>query len=635
MAIVTGKEYSFLDSLEDLKDKIIVVPEYYTSYNFIVKNYPEIKLLKTQTIEEALLLVESGKADAFVGHLATSLYALSSLNLRDLKISGTTSFIFEHRYLIQDKHPELVSIINKAFKSISEHEKNTINSNWIRTKIEKKIDESIIWKMLLFMLIVISLFIWRQRTLKSHNKELKKLKERMDLAIDGNKDVIWDWNLLTNGLYVSPRWKDVVGYGEDEVPYQMKIWRKLVHPDDLRDVLSDISENIKGKTQYLDNVHRLKHSSGDWIWIRIRGKTHYDSDGQAIRMTGTLTDVSQEREKQLQYNQLAQMVEQTHDSVIATDLEGIVTNWNKGSEILLEYSAKEMIGEHVRSIYPSEDYEKLLDNIKILQREEEHHVVVRLVKKSGTIIFADLSLSLLKDEDGTAYGMVGYSQDITERKKAEDILHEQKNMLDYQAHHDALTGLPNRTLFMDRLHQGIEKAKRNKIELALFFIDLDRFKQINDSLGHDVGDRVLNIITKRLSSVIRQEDTLARLGGDEFTIIMENLKNSQDASILADKILRVLEEVMLVDGHSLYISCSIGVSVYPKDESDALNLLKDADAAMYRAKDEGRNNYQFYSAEMTELAFERVVMEASLRQAIKNESLLSIIKPKWMLVQIP
>ncbi len=619
MAIVTGQEYSFLDSLKDFKDKTIAVPKYYTSYNFIIKNYPEIKLLETKNIEEALLLVESGKADAFVGHLATSLYALSDLNLRDLKVSGTTSFMFEHRYLIQDSNPELVSIINKALKSISEYEKNSINSHWINTKIEQRIDKSLIWKISLFMLLVILFFVWRQRTLNSYNKELKKLKERMELAIDANKDVIWDWNFSDNSLYVSPRWKEVVGYGEDKVPYEIKEWRRLIHPDDRRDVLNDVANNIKGKTQYLDNTHRLKHANGTWIWIRIRGKTHYSIDGKALRMTGTHTDVTKEREQQLKYNQLAQMVEQTHDSVIATDLEGNITNWNRGSEILLGYGADEMLGKHITKIYLREDYGKLLENIEILQKKEEYHTTVRLVKKSGAIIFADLSLSLLKDEDANAYGMVGYSQDITERKKAEDILYEQKNMLDYQAHHDALTGLPNRTLFMDRLHQGIEKAKRNKTELALFFIDLDRFKQINDSLGHDVGDKVLNIITKRLNDVMRQEDTLARLGGDEFTIIMENLKNSQDASILAGKILKALEEAMLIDGNSLYISCSIGISVYPKDESDALNLLKDADAAMYRAKDEGRNNYQFYSTEMTELAFERVVMEASLRQAIKNE----------------
>ena len=427
MAIVTGKEYSFLDSLKDLKDKTIAVPKYYTSYNFIVKNYPEIKLLETQSIEEALLLVESGEADAFVGHLATSLYALSDLNLRNLKVSGTTSFMFEHRYLIQDSYPELVSIINKAFKSISEHEKNSINSHWINTKIEQRIDKSLIWKISLFILMVILFFVWRQRTLNSHNKELKKLKERMELAIDGNKDVIWDWNFSDNSLYVSPRWKEIVGYGESEIPYEMKEWRKLIHPDDRRDILSDINDNIKGKTQYIDNTHRLKHANGTWVWIRTRGRTHYDKDGKALRMTGTHTDVTQEREQQLKYNQLAQMVEQTHDSVIATDLEGIITHWNKGSEILLGYSADEMLGEHITTIYLKEDFEALVENIKILQKRGEQHTSARLVKKSGAIIFADLSLSLLRDEEGNAYGMVGYSQDITKRKKAEDVLREQKN----------------------------------------------------------------------------------------------------------------------------------------------------------------------------------------------------------------
>ncbi len=499
MAIVTGKDYSFLDSLDDLKGKTIAVPRCYTSYNFMRKNYPKMKLLETQSIDEALLLVASGEADAFVGHLAASLYALSALNLRDLKVSGTTSFLFEHRYLIQPENPELLSIVNKAFASISTEEKNAINSRWMSIKIEQGISQSLVWKFILFVGIIFLALFFRQRTLKKHNEEL---------------------------------------------------------------------------------------------------------------------------------NRLAQMIEQTHDCVIATDLEGAVTHFNRGSQILLDYSNKEMIGKHIKTLYLEEDYDFMDENIKILKKEGKYDTAVRLMKKSGDVIFADLSLSLLKDEFGNAYGVVGFAQDITERKKAEEILLEQKDKLDYQVHHDALTGLPNRMLFMDRLHQGIEKAKRNKRELALFFIDLDRFKQINDSLGHEVGDRVLITSAKRLLSVMRKEDTLARLGGDEFTIIMEDLKNSQDASRLAEKILKVLEEAMLIDGHSLYISSSIGISVFPKDESDALNLLKDADAAMYRAKDEGRNNYQFYSSEMTELAFERVVMETSLRQAIKNEEFVVCYQPQ-------
>jgi len=195
----------------------------------------------------------------------------------------------------------------------------------------------------------------------------------------------------------------------------------------------------------------------------------------------------------------------------------------------------------------------------------------------------------------------------------------QKEVLYVQAHHDSLTGLPNRILFNDRLEHGIEQAKRHKTKIALFFIDLDHFKRINDSLGHPIGDRVLIAVAERLKAKIRKEDTLARLGGDEFTIIMEDLREIQDVSLLAQKILNVLMQPIHIEGHTLYISCSIGISLYPKDDTDTHNLIKYADAAMYKAKEEGRNNFQFYSSEMTALALKRVVMEANLRQALEKE----------------
>jgi len=235
------------------------------------------------------------------------------------------------------------------------------------------------------------------------------------------------------------------------------------------------------------------------------------------------------------------------------------------------------------------------------------------------VVYVSLSLSLLKDEQGNPINMVAYAQDITLRKEAEVQLEKQKDILQHQAHHDALTGLPNRFLFSDRLEQSIEKAKRHNSVVALFFIDLDHFKEINDSLGHEVGDKVLQEATLRLQTSIRDEDTLARLGGDEFTVLLEDLKQGQNASNIAKKILENLEKPIYIDEHELYISSSIGISLYPDDGVTAQDLLKFADSAMYKAKDEGRNNYQFYSSEMTELAFERVVMETGIRSAIQNE----------------
>lgn len=202
--------------------------------------------------------------------------------------------------------------------------------------------------------------------------------------------------------------------------------------------------------------------------------------------------------------------------------------------------------------------------------------------------------------------------EIANRKKIE-------KKLDHQAHHDSLTGLPNRVLLNQNLEYAIIEAKRKKHKVALLFIDLDHFKEINDSLGHDIGDMVLKSITSKLHETIREIDMVSRLGGDEFTVILNDLSQAQDASLIAEKLLIALSEIIQMEGHTLNVSSSIGISIYPDDGEDAQSLLKYADSAMYKAKNEGRNNYQYYSSDMTELAFERVVMQTALKEGIKNE----------------
>jgi diguanylate cyclase (GGDEF)-like protein len=204
-----------------------------------------------------------------------------------------------------------------------------------------------------------------------------------------------------------------------------------------------------------------------------------------------------------------------------------------------------------------------------------------------------------------------YTQELEAKialKTAE--IEQQKKTLYYQAHHDGLTSLPNRTYLKKRLEIGIKRAQREQTKLALFFIDLDRFKQINDSLGHDIGDKVLMITAERLKAKIRENDTLARLGGDEFVIIQEQYKTLEDVSTLAKKILDVSTQPMHLDGQTLSLSCSIGISLYPKDAPTGKELLKYADTAMYKAKEEGRNTYQFYHTEMTASAFKKIMLKS-------------------------
>lgn len=249
--------------------------------------------------------------------------------------------------------------------------------------------------------------------------------------------------------------------------------------------------------------------------------------------------------------------------------------------------------------------------------------LVNQQKNSKLLSKTNLELSKKKNE---LEELNSNLEDLVEKKTAK--LLKQKSMLKYQAHHDALTSLPNRTLFQDRLEQSIKKAKRNKSKVGLLFIDLDNFKEINDSLGHDVGDKILKIVTKRLNTSKRSSDTLARLGGDEFMITVEELHHTQDLSSIANKVLQSLSQPMDVDDHTLYVTSSIGISIYPDDDVLPLNLLKYADSAMYKAKAEGRNNFQYYNSKLTELAFERVVMETNLRSAIKNNEFVVFYQPQ-------
>ena len=300
---------------------------------------------------------------------------------------------------------------------------------------------------------------------------------------------------------------------------------------------------------------------------------------------------------------------------------------------MLHYKSKEdLLNLHPSKLSPKHQpdgrssYEKAEEMMSLAIKNNGHQFEWVHTKSNGEDFLVEVTLTPITLNNRKVFYVVW--RDISEEKEAQIKLLEQKEILYHQAHHDALTGLPNRVLFNDRLEHGIELAKRNRTKFALFFIDLDYFKQINDSLGHQVGDKVLIAVTERLKAKIRQEDTLARLSGDEFTVIMEDINTIDDVALLAQKIQKVLAQPIHIDGHTIYISCSMGISIYPKDSTDPIDIIKNADAAMYQAKQEGKNNFQFYLPEMREFSLERMVMKNSLRQAIDYEEFMIYYQPQ-------
>jgi len=339
-------------------------------------------------------------------------------------------------------------------------------------------------------------------------------------------------------------------------------------------------------------------------------------------------DISHLIEIEKKQIQQARILEQIHDAVISTDLKGKIIHWNHGAMEMLGYTSHEILGKSMDILYTTDDLKKAQWIKRQTLLTGSFQDQIQNITKSGKLIYTDVSASLLKDDDYKIIGITYYAQDITQKKEIEKRLLEQTERLNFQAHHDPLTRLPNRTLFTDRLHQSIAYAHRHHEKFAVFFIDLDNFKRVNDTLGHHYGDEILKIIAQRLFECIREEDTLARLGGDEFTIIAQDLNSPESAANIAQKIIDAVAKKIEIDEHILHVTVSIGISLYPKDSTHESNLLKYADSAMYQAKANGRNNYQFYSTEMTNLALEKAAMELELRQAIEEEQLLVYYQPQ-------
>lgn len=257
---------------------------------------------------------------------------------------------------------------------------------------------------------------------------------------------------------------------------------------------------------------------------------------------------------------------------------------------MLGYTKNELLTKTWLDLAHPDDLKSILDYTQDLLSGKIpfFRFVHRLIHKSGKSIWVDLTVILLKNPAGVPLYFVCDIVDITERKISEQVLK-------YLATHDPLTGLPNRTLFSDRLHHALSLAGRSNTKIAVMFIDLDGFKSVNDAFGHEMGDQVLKRIAKRLNACVRKSDTLARFSGDEFTLIVENITNPDDAAVIAKKILKKLSIPLMEQGQQITITASIGISIYPNDGEDEKNLLKRADAAMYQVKNTSKNGFRFFS----------------------------------------
>ncbi len=333
-------------------------------------------------------------------------------------------------------------------------------------------------------------------------------------------------------------------------------------------------------------------------------------------------DVTERQQARAEMSKLSRAVEQTADAIFITDARGVIEYVNPAFEMTTGYTRQEALGQTPR-LFKSGRHDKSFyeDMWKTLLSGEVFRDVMVNRRKDGTLYYEEKSITPLLDEQGNITHFVSTGKDITERMQAEERLH-------HLAYHDVLTDLPNRALFMDRLTHALARRHAEGSHIAVMFLDMDRFKTINDTLGHDSGDRLLQAFARILVGCVREGDTVSRFGGDEFAILLEDVPSVSAVAQVADKIREALNKPFKVDGPDLYVTTSIGISLYPDDGQDATTLLKHADSAMYRAKEAGRNNYQFYVADMGEEDMTRLALESGLRQALEQEQFMLVYQPQ-------
>ena len=454
------------------------------------------------------------------------------------------------------------------------------------------------------------------RTEASH-AELAAGHAELQLIVESMPQIVWNTRPDGWHTYFNRQWCEFTGLTLEESLGHG--WNPPFHPEDRARAAARWEQATSTGEPY-EIEYRLRRADGTYHWMLGRAMPLRDDAGDVVKWFGTCTDIEEFKRAQVRIEEQARLLDLAQDAIFVKDLEHRVVYWNHAAQRIFGWAADDAVGRRLDELI-SPDRIEIDAALEVVHQNGDWSGELRCTDMSGAMRLVESRWTLLRNADGSPKGVLAVNTDVTERRATEALFIE---MLENEATHDPLTGLPNRVLFARRLDEAVARFQHDRTPLAVLFVDLDAFKDINDGSGHLLGDKVLVEVGARLSSALRDADVVARFGGDEFVVLLPGTDVAA-ADLIAHRLLAAVRRPMEFDGRRLHVSASIGVAVSPPVQPDA--LLRAADAAVYYAKSHGRAQVRSYIGELSERAEERVHLASDLRAALDQDQLHLVFQP--------